>query len=45
MIGYFRCYLQAGFVPNVFKTLSYRPDELKAFIQYHDVVMAERGNL
>ena len=36
---------KAGFIPNVFKTLSYRPDELKAFIQYHDVVMAERGNL
>lgn len=36
---------KAGFVPNVFKALSYRPDELKAFMQYHDVVMEERGNL
>ncbi|XP_076070991.1 uncharacterized protein LOC143042520 isoform X1 [Mytilus galloprovincialis] len=36
---------KAGFVPNVFKALSYRPDELKAFIQYYDVVMDEKGNL
>ncbi|XP_052078705.1 uncharacterized protein LOC127716503 isoform X2 [Mytilus californianus] len=36
---------KAGFVPNVFKAMSYRPDELKAFIQYYDVVMDEKESI
>ena len=35
---------QSGFMPNVFSGLSYRPDELRAFLNYYEVVMAERGN-
>ena len=34
---------KSGFVPNVFSALSYRPDELRAFLQYYDVVMGDRG--
>ena len=30
-------------MPNVFSGLSYRPDELRAFLDYYEVVMAERG--
>ena len=30
---------KAGFVPNVFLALSRRPDELRAFFQYHDALM------
>ncbi|KAK3581435.1 hypothetical protein CHS0354_031755 [Potamilus streckersoni] len=36
---------KTGFMPNVFKAMSYRPDELRAFINYYDIVMAERGSL
>ncbi|KAK3744070.1 hypothetical protein RRG08_018699 [Elysia crispata] len=38
---------KAGFVPNVFKTLSHRPEEMRAFVNYYDVVMSgrENGNL
>ena len=35
---------QAGFVPNVFKTLSHRPEEMRAFVNYYDVVMSGREN-
>lgn len=34
--------LQGGFVPNVFRTLSRRPDEMRAFVNYYDVVMGNR---
>ena len=34
-----------GFIPNVFLTLSYRPDEFRAFIAYHDAVMERKGGL
>lgn len=35
---------KAGFVPNVFKTLSHRPEEMRAFVNYYDVVMRDREN-
>lgn len=34
-----------GFIPNVFLTLSYRPDEFRAFMAYHDAVMERKGGL
>ena len=34
-----------GFVPNVFLVLAYRPDELRAFMAYHDAVMERKGGL
>ena len=30
---------KAGFVPNVFLTLAHRPDEFRAFFDYHDALM------
>jgi len=37
---------KAGFVPNVFLTLSHRPAEFRAFFAYHDALMLkETGNL
>ena len=30
---------KSGFVPNVFLTLSRRPDEFRAFFAYHDALM------
>jgi uncharacterized peroxidase-related enzyme len=37
---------KSGFVPNVFLTLSRRPDEFRAFFAYHDALMIkETGNL
>ena len=30
---------RTGFVPNVFLALAHRPDELRAFLAYHDAVM------
>jgi uncharacterized peroxidase-related enzyme len=36
---------KSGFVPNVFLTLAYRPDEFRAFFAYHDAVMERPGNL
>jgi len=30
---------KAGFIPNVFLALSHRPDELRAFLQYHAALM------
>jgi len=30
---------KAGFVPNVFQALAWRPDEFRAFFQYHDALM------
>ena len=34
-----------GFVPNVFLTLAYRPDEFRAFIAYHDALMERKSGL
>ena len=34
-----------GFIPNVFLTLSYRPDEFRAFMAYHDALMERQGGL
>lgn len=36
---------KAGFVPNVFLVLAYRPDEFRAFFAYHDALMEKEGNL
>lgn len=36
---------KAGFVPNVFLTLAHRPDELRAFMHYHDALMLRDGGL
>ncbi|MGB5708856.1 MAG: peroxidase-related enzyme [Arenicellales bacterium] len=36
---------KAGFVPNVFLTLAYRPDEFRAFFDYHDALMLKEGGL
>ncbi|KVF01392.1 peroxidase-related enzyme [Burkholderia vietnamiensis] len=36
---------KSGFVPNVFVTLAYRPDEFRAFFAYHDALMDKPGNL
>ena len=30
---------KAGFVPNVFLALAHRPDELRAFLAYHDALL------
>jgi uncharacterized peroxidase-related enzyme len=34
---------KAGFVPNVFLTLAHRPDELRAFMAYHDALLLKEG--
>src|SRR5438067_4615756 len=36
---------KSGFVPNVFLTLAYRPDEFRAFFAYHDALMEKEGGL
>ena len=36
---------KAGFVPNVFLTLAHRPDECRAFFDYHDALMSREGGL
>ena len=36
---------KTGFVPNVFLALAHRPDELRAFMAYHDAVMERGGGL
>lgn len=35
---------KAGFIPNVFLTLAYRPDEFRAFFSYHDAIMEREGS-
>ena len=30
---------KTGFIPNVFLGLAHRPDELRAFMTYHDALM------
>ena len=36
---------KAGFVPNVFLTLSHRPDEFRAFFAYHDALLLRPSGL
>ncbi len=36
---------KAGFVPNVFLTLAHRPEEFRAFFDYHDALMLKEGGL
>lgn len=36
---------KAGFVPNVFLALAHRPDEFRAFFDYHDALMLREGGL
>lgn len=33
-----------GFVPNVFKALAHRPEQLRAFLQYNNAVMNREGS-
>jgi uncharacterized peroxidase-related enzyme len=35
---------KTGFVPNVFRALARRPAELRAFLDYHDALMAPDGS-
>ena len=36
---------KTGFVPNVFLALAHRPDEMRAFLAYHDALMDKEGGL
>ena len=36
---------RSGFVPNVFLALAHRPAELRAFLAYHDALMAAESGL
>ncbi|MCF3629751.1 peroxidase-related enzyme [Thalassospiraceae bacterium LMO-SO8] len=36
---------KAGFIPNVFLALAHRPEELRAFMAYHDALMEKDGGL
>ncbi len=36
---------RSGFIPNVFLMLAARPDEFRAFMAYHDALMAKEGGL
>src|SRR5262252_4920716 len=36
---------KSGFIPHVFLTLAYRPDEFRAFFAYHDALMDKEGGL
>ncbi len=36
---------KTGFVPNVFLALAHRPDELRAFFDYHNALMEKEGGL
>ncbi len=36
---------RSGFVPNVFLALAHRPEELRAFMAYHDALMEREGGL
>ncbi|WP_238420915.1 peroxidase-related enzyme [Gordonia sp. 'Campus'] len=37
--------VKSGFVPNIFRALGHRPNELRAFLDYHDVLMDQPGPL
>jgi uncharacterized peroxidase-related enzyme len=36
---------KTGFVPNVFLALAHRPNEMRAFLAYHDALMEKEGGL
>lgn len=36
---------KSGFIPNVFLVLAHRPDEFRAFMDYHDALMDKAGGL
>jgi uncharacterized peroxidase-related enzyme len=36
---------RTGFVPNVFLALAHRPDEMRAFIDYHNALMEKESGL
>ena len=36
---------KAGFIPNVFMALAHRPDELRAFMAYHDTLILHPSGL
>jgi len=36
---------KSGFIPNVFLTLAWRPDEFRAFFAYHDALMEKESGL
>src|SRR5499425_498344 len=36
---------KAGFIPNVFLALAHRPEEFRAFFDYHDALMLKEGGL
>jgi uncharacterized peroxidase-related enzyme len=36
---------KSGFIPNVFLSLAYRPDEFRAFFAYHDALMEKDSGL
>jgi uncharacterized peroxidase-related enzyme len=36
---------KSGFIPNVFLTLAFRPNEFRAFFAYHDALMDKDGGL
>src|SRR6201996_146813 len=36
---------KSGFIPNVFLTLAFRPDEFRAFFAYHDALMDKDSGL
>lgn len=36
---------RTGFIPNVFLALAHRPEELRAFMAYHDALMERDGGL
>ena len=36
---------KAGFVPNVFLAMAHRPNELRAFMAYHDALMLKESGL
>ena len=36
---------KTGFIPNVFMALAHRPDELRAFVAYHDALMRRDSGL
>src|SRR6201996_5264044 len=36
---------KSGFIPNVFLTLAFRPDEFRAFFAYHDALMERDSGL
>src|SRR5699024_3615837 len=36
---------KSGFIPNVFLALAHRPDEFRAFFDYHDALMTRESGL